>query len=100
MVSFLGYASSYRRNTLSPIRRIINTVDDDATKEEIDRWSRSKLKEAQYVQVAVSLHTDYLFYLSIYLSIYLPAMDPDLSFCKSMLGSYYVRVHDILSIME
>ena len=55
IVSVLGYASIYRRNTLDPIHRIINTGDDDeATKEEIERWARAKLKEAQYVQVAVS----------------------------------------------
>ena len=34
------------------------------------------------------------------LSIYLPAIDPDICFCTFMIGSYYVRVHDILSIME
>ena len=53
-VAVLAYGSIYSRNTLKPIQRIIDSSDEASLKDEMKQWTSSKLKEAQYVQVAVS----------------------------------------------
>ena len=53
-VAMLPYGSIYRRNTLLPIIFIVEQDDVLERQTAIKRWFRIKLREAQYVQVAVS----------------------------------------------
>lgn len=53
-VAMLPYGSIYRRNTLLPIIFIVEQDDVLERQIAIERWFRVKLREAQYVQVAVS----------------------------------------------
>lgn len=52
----LPYGQVYRRNTLLPIIAIIGKNDEADIRSELSKWFKVKLREAQYVQVAVRKH--------------------------------------------
>ena len=49
----LPYGQIYHRNTQVPISTIIHLNDETEIQNELLRWFKVKLREAQYVQVAV-----------------------------------------------
>lgn len=52
-IAVLPYRELYRINTLSPISSIVTKNDEVEINADLNHWFKSKLKEAQYVQVAV-----------------------------------------------
>lgn len=52
-VAMLPYGQVYRRNTRLPIVTIIGKHDEAEIHAELLKWFKVKLREAQYVQVAV-----------------------------------------------
>ena len=53
LVFVLPYGQVYRRNTRQPIISIINADNEYEVHERLLAWFKVKLREAQYVQVAV-----------------------------------------------
>jgi len=48
------YFRIFNRNTRRPLKELAETTDETRIKEFLLRWTVLKLREAQYVQVAVS----------------------------------------------
>ena len=52
-VIVLPYGHIYRAHTREPIVAIIEEEDETEVRNKLNKWFKSKLQEAQYVQVAV-----------------------------------------------
>ena len=52
-LAVLPYRFVYRRNTEDPIDAVLNTTNSHDCKRELEKWFRMKMREVQYVQIAV-----------------------------------------------
>ena len=48
------YRLFYYKNTRDPIQKIVSSRDKETTQNEVNRWLKLRLKEAQYVVTGVS----------------------------------------------
>lgn len=58
-VALIPYRLVFRRNTRDPILAILSTTNSADCKEKVELWFILKLREAQYVQIAVSAPTSF-----------------------------------------
>jgi hypothetical protein len=54
LICLLPHIALFRRNTLIPIKAIISEPNQGQVRQLVRDWATGKLKEVQYVQVAVS----------------------------------------------